>query len=139
MSDRSPPPGPDDRNRYNDHWEERARRRNGRWGEGGAWFGGVVLILIGGFFLLRNFGVDMPDNWWAVFILIPAFGAFSAAWSMYQRTGEFTSGAIGAAAGGVFLVLLALAFFIGLDIGKYWPVILIVLGAAAILGNLRRR
>ncbi len=137
MSDASPPPGPDDRNRYNDHWQ--ARRRGGRWGEGGGWFGGILLIFIGGFFLLRNFGVDMPDNWWAVFILIPAFGAFSAAWSMYRRSGELTSGAIGAAAGGVFLVLLALAFFIGLDIGKYWPVILIVLGAGALLSNLRRR
>ncbi len=142
MTDQPTPPPQDpgrdrysDRSRHDERWERRSRR-DGHWREGGAWFGGVLLILLGGFFLLRNFGVDMPDNWWAVFILIPAFGAFSTAWSLYRGNGGMvTSPVIAAAVGGVFLTLLALAFFIGLDIGKFWPVILIVLGVGALARN----
>ncbi len=49
----------------------------------------------------------------------------------------------GAVIGGVVLVLLGLAFLAqelvpDLDIGRFWPVILIVIGAALLLSSVRR-
>ena len=49
----------------------------------------------------------------------------------------------GAIVGGVFLVLLGLAFLAqelipDLDIGRFWPVILVVIGGALILSSIRR-
>ena len=49
----------------------------------------------------------------------------------------------GAIVGGVFLVLLGLAFLAqefvpDLDIGRFWPVILVVIGAALIFTSIRR-
>jgi hypothetical protein len=106
----------------------------------GPWIGGVILIVLGVIFLLQNFGFPLPDNWWAVFILIPAAGAFSSAWSLYERAGRtVTAGVRGAAIGGVILTLLAAAFFFGFDFGKFWPVILIALGVAALAGGVWRK
>jgi hypothetical protein len=44
-----------------------------------------------------------------------------------------------AAVTGVFLTALGLIFLLGVDLGKFWPVILIVLGVAALLGGGRWR
>ncbi len=49
----------------------------------------------------------------------------------------------GAIVGGLILVLLGLAFLAqelvpDLDIGRFWPVILVVIGAALILSSFRR-
>ena len=52
---------------------------------------GVILIAMGVFLLLRiQFGIDL-QNWWALFILLPAAGALGGAWSMYQQAGRFTT------------------------------------------------
>ncbi|HMN62375.1 MAG TPA: hypothetical protein PJ988_18560 [Anaerolinea sp.] len=40
---------------------------------------GVILILLGGLFLLQQYTHFDFRNWWALFILIPAFGAFTSA------------------------------------------------------------
>ncbi|HVP20663.1 MAG TPA: hypothetical protein VMS73_02260, partial [Anaerolineaceae bacterium] len=38
------------------------------------WIFGVVLILIGAAFFLQNFNLLQINNWWALFLLIPAIG-----------------------------------------------------------------
>jgi hypothetical protein len=120
--------------------EERWRRREERWGGNGAWVGGTILIVLGVLLLANNLGYFLPRNWWAVFLLIPAAGSFASAWSMYQRNGKtVTAGVRGAVVGGLILVLLTVLFFIDFDWGKYWPVILILLGVAALGGNAWRR
>jgi drug/metabolite transporter (DMT)-like permease len=120
--------------------DERWRRREERWDGDGAWIGGTILIVLGVILLARNLGYFLPHNWWAVFLLIPAAGSFGSAWSMYQRNGRQMSAAVrGAAVGGVILVLLTFLFFIDFDWGKYWPVILILLGIAALGGSAWRR
>jgi len=47
----------------------------------------VVIILVGVVFLIKNTGWLGTDwnfgNWWALFILIPAFGSFANAWNSY--------------------------------------------------------
>jgi drug/metabolite transporter (DMT)-like permease len=137
MTDQTPPPSPDWREQRR---EEHARRREERWGGNGAWVGGTVLIVLGVIFLANNLGFFLPHNWWAVFLLIPAAGSFGSAWSMYQRSGQqVTAGVRGATLGGVILVALAGAFFFDFDWGKYWPVILILLGIAALGGGAWRR
>ena len=113
-------------------WEARqARRRSGRSG----WVGGAILILIGLIFLFQNFGALQFINWWSLFILIPAIGAFANAWNEYQKSGgRLTAAARGSLIGGFVLVLITLAFLFSVDIGIYWPIFLI-LGGLALLVN----
>jgi peptidoglycan/LPS O-acetylase OafA/YrhL len=103
---------------------------------GGAWIGGVILIALGFVFLAQNFGFPMPRNWWALFILIPAFGAFAGAWSIYQRNGgQMTRAVIGAVVSGLILASISVVFLLGYDFGKFWPVILILVGIGVLTGS----
>ena len=116
------------------------RRREARWTwHGGPWIGGLLLIALGLAFLLRNFGYPLPEHWWALFLLVPAVGAFWSAWTMYEQSGrEITSGVRGGLVGGTLLTLLAIVFFFNVDFGKFWPVILIVIGVSVLAGGVRR-
>ena len=128
-----------------DYWDERERWRAERreWRQqrrawkhtGGAWIGGGILILLGLIFLLQNMGIYFLQNWWALFILIPAFASFSSAYGIYQSNGHrFTHAVRGAAIGGVFFTLLTAAFLFGLSAGLFWPLVLI-LGGVSLLVN----
>jgi hypothetical protein len=116
---------------------ERWARREARWqrrgGRAYTWIGGAILILLGLLFLLQNAGVPFLTNWWALFILIPAFVAFAAAWDTYRGSGRLTRRGAGLLAGGVLLTILMLVFLLGLDLGLAWPVLLIV-GGLVLLG-----
>jgi hypothetical protein len=113
-------------------WRE--QRRAGRWSRGyGGWLGGAVLILLGAVFLLQNLGLAYPANWWALFILIPALGAFGAAWNMYQQTGQLGASARGALIGGALLTLVAAVFLFNLNWGLVVPVLLILAGIAMLV------
>ncbi len=97
-------------------------------------FFGLILIGLGIFFLARNFfGFAMFDNWWALFILIPAAGSFSRAWSQYRATGSWRGAAGRSLTGGLLITAIALNFLFDLDIGRYWPVLLIILGFSLLL------
>lgn len=98
------------------------------------WFG-WVLILVGGIFLFTNVTGFHLDNWWALFILIPAISNFGTAWSKYQRHGRLTGSARGALTGGLILTLVASAFLFNLDWGLIWPIFLIIGGLSALLGG----
>lgn len=120
--------------------EERLQRREERWGGNGSWIGGAILILLGVVLLARNLGYYLPEHWWALFLLIPAAGSFASAWQLYQRNGgRPTPAARGAFVAGCILVLLTVLFLIDFDWGKYWPVILILLGVAVLTGGMWRR
>lgn len=112
--------------------ERRAARRSGSYA--GGWVGGAILVLIGLVFLLRNTGLFNLENWWALFILIPAIGAFSAAWNNYQSSGgRLTAAARAPLIGGFILLLISVVFLFGLDFGLVWPFVLILGGIALLL------
>jgi hypothetical protein len=108
--------------------DARAARRANRRAQGTGWIGGVILLLLGGVLLLQNFGVVYAFNWWALFILIPAVGAFGAAWAAYRQTGRLGAAARGSLIGGIVLSMVAAAFLFNLNWALVGPALLILAG-----------
>lgn len=100
------------------------------------WVPGMILIGIGAFFLLRNFTDFRLDHWWALFILIPAFGSFGNLVRTYRHEGRFTGEARGSLIGGLILTFIAATFLFGWNWGVVWPVFLIIGGVGALLSSL---
>jgi hypothetical protein len=99
-----------------------------------SWIGGAILILLGATFLLQHLGLPFLPNWWALFILIPAFWAYIIAWDVYQDNNRLTRGGAGSLTAGILLTILASVFLLNLDAGLYWPVLLFV-GGLVLLGT----
>jgi len=100
----------------------------------GGWIFGLVLIAVGLVFLLQNAGLPvLVGNWWALFILIPAIGAFAAAWTRYEENGQITPGVVGLATGGMVPLTIALIFLFNFNFGYAWPLLLVVLGGGMLL------
>ena len=112
--------------------EERRAARRGRYGS--RWIGGAVLIALGIILLLSSLGSFYLENWWALFILIPAIGAFGNAWRAYQQGGHrLTAPARGSLIGGSLLVLITAIFLFNLNWELLGPIILIVIGVTLLL------
>ena len=109
-------------------------RSHSRHGEAN-WVPGIILIAIGVIFLFTNLTGFHLDNWWALFILIPAVKNFGSAWGSYQRHGRFTKSARGSLTGGMILSLIASAFLFNLDWGLIWPIFLIIGGISALFSG----
>jgi hypothetical protein len=108
--------------------EPTPRQRGPHWGAG------IALIVLGLVFLLSNVTGFHLDNWWALFILIPAAGSFSEAWRNYQRHGRFTRSSRNSLLWGIIISLVAFTFLLDLDWGLIWPVFLIIGGLGALMG-----
>jgi hypothetical protein len=119
---------------------ERMARREARWrrraGRPYGWIGGAILILLGIVFLLQNLGIPFLMNWWALFILIPAFWSYVAAWEIYQDHSRMTRSVAGSLTVGILLTVLSLVFLLNLAIGLFWPFLLIVGGLALLATGL---
>jgi hypothetical protein len=100
----------------------------------GAWMPGLILIVLGGIFLLNNLTGFEVHNWWALFILIPAVGSFGRAWNQYQTTGSLHREARQAIFGGLLLTAIVAVFVFELSWLLFGPVLLILLGLT-LLGN----
>lgn len=98
------------------------------------WVGGGILIMLGLIFLVKNLTGFELNNWWALFILIPAFSSFSRAYWMYRNDGRLSMAARGPLLGGFVLTFVALAFLFNIGFGAFWPVLLIV-GGLVLLVN----
>jgi len=102
--------------------------------ERNGWILGLVLIALGGLFLLRNAGVPVPvGNWWALFILIPAIGAFLNARELYLQNGQVTLGVVALITGGLLPLTIALIFLFEADFGALWPVLMVMIGTGILL------
>jgi hypothetical protein len=103
----------------------------------GAWVAGIILIGLGAAFLAQNIGFKVIplDNWWALFILIPAVGAFGAALRTYRSAGnQWTAPARSSLLGGIVLTFLVFGFLFRIG-WKYFGPILIILAGLGILSN----
>ena len=89
------------------------------------------MILLGMAFLLRTTGnFNFPlNNWWALFILIPAVGAFDTALRMYRNAdNQLTGPALGSLLVGLVLTFVTASFLFNLNWSLFGPIILILAG-----------
>jgi CDP-diglyceride synthetase len=96
--------------------------------------GGIIVIGVGIVFLLQNLGVLWFDNWWALFIFIPAAGSFGSAWEAYRVQGRFSRAVSGPLTTGCLFVFLALIFLFNWPWSAVWPVFIILIGLGVLLG-----
>lgn len=114
--------------------EARRQRREQRLADPsrpGAWIMGLILIALGSMFLMRNMGTfDFPlENWWALFILIPAVGALDTGLRMYRSAGnQLTAPARGSLLVGLVLTFVSVSFLFGLDWSYFGPILIILVG-----------
>jgi peptidoglycan/LPS O-acetylase OafA/YrhL len=106
-------------------------RRNHR--NAAPWIGGAILILLGVVFLLQNVTGLSFDNWWSLFMLIPAIGALAKAWQIHQANGRWTAAARSQLVGGLILLLAAATFLFNFNWANVWPVFLIIAGVGALI------
>ena len=105
---------------------------------------GLAFIAGGTIVLLNQSGLPSFEfNWWALFILFPAFGALTGAYNRYRSTNDlFEMGVMIPALVGLFMLLLSASMLLGdainMNLKVYWPIILIVLGLGLIIGRGRR-
>lgn len=135
----NPPPEPPPTPPVPGDWREQRRaeriarheaRKQMRGGRSFGWFAGAILIVLGIIFLLQNMGYTFLVNWWALFILIPAYWSFAAAWNVYQEHGALTRSSVSSLVIGLLITFLALIFLLNLNLGLFWPVLLIIGGLA---------
>ena len=113
------------RQRINDR---RARRY------GSSWLLGAILILAGLMIMFQNLTTFYLENWWALFILLPAFGAFANAWRTFQSDGRLSGPARASLISGFILTMVAFMFLFDLNWAILGPVLLII-GGLGILVN----
>ncbi len=128
---------PIDENEPLDRREVRRQRREERLAESrpGAWIAGLILIVIGAMFLLRNTGTFYIPfrNWWALFILIPAVRAFESAFRTYRDAGnQFTTAARSSLIVGALLTLITIMFLFNLSWAYFGPILIILVGIGII-------
>lgn len=135
MKEQSPMNEPEPVSRH----EARRQRREQRLADpsrGGTWVVGAILIFLGVMFLMQNTGVwDIPlTNWWALFILIPAFGAFDTARRKYRDEGNrLTAQARSSLLVGLVLTFVTIMFLFDFSWTYFGPILIILVGIALIL------
>lgn len=117
--------------------QRRAERRAARYAGGGTWMAGLVLIALGALFMLQNMGAMVVNNAWALLILIPAAGSFATAIGAFRLNGgRMTATVRGSVISGLILVAITAFFLFDLDLGKWWPTLLILAGIGALTNAL---
>jgi peptidoglycan/LPS O-acetylase OafA/YrhL len=124
-----------------ERWERREARRAliGNRGRGGGLLMGLLLVLLGIVFLLQNYGnFSIPlKNWGALFILIPAIGAFDRSLRIYRNSGnQLIPQARGAFIVGVVLVLVAAVLLLNLNWMVWGPVLIIIAGLGLLINSI---
>ncbi len=112
--------------------EQKSVKKHGR----AAWFGGVVLIIVGLAFIVENMNLPFikSGNWWAVFILIPIVAILDDIYRIYTTTPEGKTGAIASKLVGLLVLGAVMVIFLfGIQMGVYWPVLLIAVGLAMLV------
>lgn len=111
--------------------------------------GGLVLIILGAFFLAENFGLfDVFDqvlgqftfNWWAFFILIPIVAiSVKLVESFRANDGQLNKDAQGQVGGLLILSLVFVALLLNWNWGVIWPLFLVAIGLNILLPMLLKK
>lgn len=109
---------------------QRPARRNGN-----RLFLGLLLVVIGFLFLMEQIGNFSFQNWWALFILIPAFGSFSTAWYAFRRNSRVNEGVRAGLGGGLIIFTVAVMFLFNLDWRVWWPLMILVPGLVVLFNG----
>jgi hypothetical protein len=113
--------------------EKQEKNEKGRGGDlTGAITGGLILIWLGLTFYLQENGYIASDNWWAYFLI--GLGAILILQGVF-RYATRRRPPVGSVIGGVFLILIGLAFIQGFS-ASLWPLILVAIGVAILLSAL---
>lgn len=118
-----------ERDQWRSEFRDEHRTRNN-------WVMGIFLILVGGLLLLQNFTGFYINNWWALFLLIPASGSFLTAWTHYEQDGRITSRVRNSLLGGIIFLIAAAIFLLNLNLSNWWPVFLILGGVLLVINTL---
>ena len=110
-------------------------KSNGSAAKSNSWIMALVLIAVGVGLLISNFTSFAFDNWWALFMLIPAFGMFAAVWRDYQENGRLTSKCTGPLIAGLAILVTAVIFLFNLSWSGLWPIAFIFGGIAVLLSS----
>ena len=101
-----------------------------------SWGTGAVLIVVGIVLVISNVTGFAFNNWWALFMLIPAIFLLGSVWRDYQANGRLTSGSTGYLIGGLgSLVAAAVFLFDSISWGSIWPIAFVFGGIAVLLSN----
>lgn len=121
--------------------QERLERRAARDTGAGRWVAGLLLVGLGALFLLQQAGyLTSFSNWWALFILLPAIGSFSAAWAAYNRNGgAWTNEAVAPLLAGLLFLGLTIVFLFDLNLSLFGPLLLIAGGLLLLLSPMLGR
>ena len=117
----------------------REARRQRRAESGSGWIIGVILIVLGGLFLTQNMGTfRIPiNNWWALFILIPAIGTFERALHFYREANnQMTSQVSGSMLLGIVLTLVTLGFLFNIGWTYFGPILIILAGLGILFNSM---
>jgi uncharacterized membrane protein YhaH (DUF805 family) len=95
----------------------------------------IVLILVGVAVMVGNLTDFSFENWWALFMLIPAGFMFMNVWRDYQENGRFTHKSSGAIIPGVIILTMIAIFLFNLSWAIFWPASLIAVGLSIIVGS----
>ncbi|HTP11840.1 MAG TPA: hypothetical protein VMP08_26480 [Anaerolineae bacterium] len=114
------------------HEERLARRESNNT----AWIGGIILIVLGIVFLLQSLRGFYLNNWWALFILIPALGSFADAWNTYRQHGRVSRRVRGELVSGCVFLLVTATFLFNWNWGVVLPILLILWGITLLLNSL---
>ena len=98
-------------------------------------YGGLIMIAVGVVFLVMQYSDIRFNNWWALFILIPALLAWSKAASLWKAAGRMNQGVTRTLAGSLFPLFIASIFLFNWDWGRIWPGFIILAGINALAGS----
>jgi hypothetical protein len=95
-----------------------------------------VLIAIGALLMLQNAAYFQQfTNWWALFILLPAAGSFSAGLGAYRRSGDrWTREVVGLFLATALFAGLTAGFLFSLNLSLFGPLLMIGAGLLLLFG-----
>jgi cytochrome c oxidase subunit IV len=95
----------------------------------------VVLILVGITVLINYFTNYSLENWWALFMLLPAGYIFTTAWRDYKENGRLSRKNSGSIIPGLVMLAIVAIFLFNLSWAIFWPVAIIAVGLSILLGS----